>query len=210
MADLLGSGNTGLNTAAIPQELLQWDQYVEPAATTFDLDPALIYAVMQEESGGNPNAVSSAGAIGLMQVMPFNAPNDNLYDPQTNINDGCGILRGDLNSNNGDLNQALQSYNGGSYRGHDTQAYANTVMALYAQYSAGGGAGITQPTMPSSASGSVAGGGMGTSSGSPSLDTAWQDVITNVNQMLPYYYTTAIALRSQIGPQGSGYGTRIQ
>lgn len=149
MADLLGSGNTGLNTAAIPQALLQWDSIVEPAAARYNLDPALVYAVMQEESGGDPNAVSSAGAIGLMQVMPFNDPNGNLYDPTENVNVGCSILRGDLDANNQDLDQALQSYNGGSYRGPDTAAYAANVEALYAQYS--GGSAPTTPTTTESA-----------------------------------------------------------
>ncbi len=210
MADLLGTGNSGLNTAAIPQQLLQWDNLVEPAAAQFGIDPALIYAVMEEESGGDPNALSSAGAEGLMQVMPFNAPSGtNLYDPATNLHYGCSILAGDIASNNGDLNQALQSYNGGSYRSAGTAQYAANVLSLYQQYSAGGGtstgtsAPVYGPPVPPGVT-------TGTSSGNSAFDTAWQDVLTNVNEMLPYYYSVAIQLRGQIGPTVTGGAGRYQ
>lgn len=145
MADTTGRGNTGLNTGAIPQALLQWDSLVEPAASKWNLDPALIYAVMQEESGGDPNATSPVGAEGLMQVMPYAGRPTNLYDPATNIDTGCSILSGDIDAAGGDLNQALQSYNGGSYRDAGTAAYAANVLSLYAQYSAGASPGPPPP-----------------------------------------------------------------
>lgn len=210
MADLIGTGNTGLNTAAIPQALFQWDSLVEPAATRYGLDPALIYAVMQEESGGNPNALSSAGAIGLMQVMPFNDPNGNLYDPTENIDVGCSILASDIASWNGDLNQALQSYNGGSYRDSGTANYAATVIALYGQYSAGnaaaGGAGASGSFGPPAGSGTAA----PTPPGLPDIESAWSVFTTNVNQLLPALYSAVIQMRGTIGSGPGGGAGRYQ
>ena len=87
-------------------------QKVEPvlqaAAKEFDLDPALLKAVMAAESGFNPNAISPKGAIGLMQIMPATAERyglqgdrkksieQKLADPKTNIRLGARYLR-DLN-----------------------------------------------------------------------------------------------------------------
>ena len=63
----------------------------------FNLSPALVFAVMKTESGFNPNAQSSAGAVGLMQIMPNTAKwlmgtEENLLEPQTNIKIGCRYI----------------------------------------------------------------------------------------------------------------------
>lgn len=63
----------------------------------FNLSPALVFSVIKAESGFNPNAVSSAGAIGLMQIMPETAKwlvgsNTNLLNPAENIKIGCKYL----------------------------------------------------------------------------------------------------------------------
>jgi len=92
-------------------------------ATRAELYPELVLAVIDVESNFNQFAISKAGAIGLMQVMPFwldeiGHPEDNLFNLKTNLRMGCTILRYYLDMEKGDLTQALARYNGskGSYR----------------------------------------------------------------------------------------------
>lgn len=92
-------------------------------ATRAKLYPELVLAVIDVESNFNRYAISKAGAMGLMQVMPFwlqeiGQPGDNLFDLKTNLRMGCTILRYYLDKEKGDLTQALARYNGskGSYR----------------------------------------------------------------------------------------------
>jgi soluble lytic murein transglycosylase-like protein len=75
---------------------------VAPIAQQFSLPPALVIAVITEESGGNAHAVSSANAIGLMQVEPGTAaqmgyPLSDLFNPQQNVLIGCTYLADMLN-----------------------------------------------------------------------------------------------------------------
>lgn len=69
--------------------------YIQSAANKYGVDPALILAFIAQESRGNPNAISSTGAIGLMQIMPTTAlricgyTRDDLFDPIQNID--CGV-----------------------------------------------------------------------------------------------------------------------
>ena len=86
-------------------------------ASRAGLDPQLVLGLIQVESGFKKYAVSSAGARGLMQVMPFwvkliGAKNDNLFDMRKNIRYGCTILRHYLDLEKGDLYRALGRYNG--------------------------------------------------------------------------------------------------
>ncbi len=86
-------------------------------ATRAGLDPQLVLGLIQVESGFKKYAVSSAGARGLMQVMPFwvkqiGARGDNLFDMRKNIRYGCVILRHYLDIEKGDLFRALGRYNG--------------------------------------------------------------------------------------------------
>jgi soluble lytic murein transglycosylase-like protein len=82
------------------------------------LDPALVLGVAQVESGFRKYAISSAGARGYMQVMPFwarligNGDTTKLFHMQTNLRFGCVILRHYLNIERGDLFLALGRYNG--------------------------------------------------------------------------------------------------
>lgn len=82
------------------------------------LDPQLVFAVIEIESGFKTEAKSSAGAIGLMQVMPFwtdvlsNGSSQILRDPRINIRYGCLILRHYLDIERGDVSRALARYNG--------------------------------------------------------------------------------------------------
>ena len=87
------------------------------------LHPELVLAVIDVESNFNPYAISTAGAMGLMQVMPFwlkeiGRPGDNLFRIKTNLRMGCTILKYYLDKEKGNLTRALMRYNGslGSYR----------------------------------------------------------------------------------------------
>ena len=86
-------------------------------AKRVDLPPELILAVIEVESNFDRYAISVAGALGLMQVMPFwkdeiGRPDDNLIRVDTNLRYGCTILRFYLDKENGDLRRALGRYNG--------------------------------------------------------------------------------------------------
>ena len=86
-------------------------------ATRAGLDPQLVLGLMQVESGFRKYAVSSAGARGYMQVMPFwvkviGRPEDSLFDLRTSLRYGCTILRHYLDIERGDLFRALGRYNG--------------------------------------------------------------------------------------------------
>ena len=86
-------------------------------ATRAGLDPQLVLGLIQIESAFRKYAVSSAGARGYMQVMPFwikviGRPEDSLFDLRTNLRYGCTILRHYLDIEKGDLFRALGRYNG--------------------------------------------------------------------------------------------------
>lgn len=86
-------------------------------ATRAGLDPQLVLGLIQVESGFKKYAVSSAGARGFMQVMPFwikliGGGDDNLFHLRTNLRYGCTILRHYLDIERGDLFRALGRYNG--------------------------------------------------------------------------------------------------
>lgn len=90
---------------------------VHREATRAKLAPELVLALIQVESGFQKYAISSAGARGLMQVMPFwrkeiGRPDDNMFDVDTNLRYGCTILKFYLDKENGDTNRALARYNG--------------------------------------------------------------------------------------------------
>ncbi len=86
-------------------------------ATRVGLQPELVLAVIEVESNFDRYAVSVAGALGLMQIMPFwlaeiGRQNDNLLHVDTNLRYGCTILKFYLDKENGDLRRALGRYNG--------------------------------------------------------------------------------------------------
>ena len=81
------------------------------------LDPQMVLGLIQVESGFRKHSVSSAGARGYMQVMPFwvrliGSKDSNLFHMRTNLRFGCTILRHYLDIENGDLYRALGRYNG--------------------------------------------------------------------------------------------------
>ena len=100
--------------AAFRVELLKAVHY---EATRAGLDPQLVLGIIEVESGFKKYSVSSAGARGLMQVMPFwvdliGDREHNLFHLRTNLRFGCTILRHYLDIENGDLFRALGRYNG--------------------------------------------------------------------------------------------------
>ncbi len=102
-------GNVRLNTASYAAE-------VKAAAAEFGVEEAIVRAVMHAESAFNPNALSRAGAQGLMQLMPATARRfgvANPYDPGQNIRGGVEYLAWLLKRFNGDLTLAAAGYNAG-------------------------------------------------------------------------------------------------
>ena len=100
-----------------PQERIKLLTQVHLEASRVDLPPELILAVIEVESNFDRYAISVAGALGLMQIMPFwldeiGRPNDNLLHTDTNLRYGCTILRFYLDKEKGDLRRALGRYNG--------------------------------------------------------------------------------------------------
>ncbi|MCZ6559933.1 MAG: lytic transglycosylase domain-containing protein [Gammaproteobacteria bacterium] len=102
-------------------ERLQLLKQIHFEATKVDLYPELVLAVIDIESNFDRFAISSAGAIGLMQIMPFwlkeiGRPEDNLIVAQTNLRMGCTILKYYLDMENQDLIRGLARYNGSKGR----------------------------------------------------------------------------------------------
>ncbi len=100
-----------------PKERLEILRRVHFEATRAKLEPELVLALIQVESNFDHFAISSAGARGLMQVMPFwlneiGRPKDNLFNIATNLRLGCTILRFYLDKERGNLTRALARYNG--------------------------------------------------------------------------------------------------
>jgi len=100
-----------------PEERIEILTLVHYEASRVELPPELILAVIEVESNFDRYAISVAGAIGLMQIMPFwleeiGRPDDNLLHVDTNLRYGCTILRYYYDKEKGDLRRALGRYNG--------------------------------------------------------------------------------------------------
>ena len=92
-------------------------KHVHYEAARVNLPPELVLAVIDVESRFDRHAISHAGAMGLMQVMPFwlkeiGRPNENLFDIRTNLRMGCTILRYYMDMEQDNITHALARYNG--------------------------------------------------------------------------------------------------
>ena len=123
--------------------ILQWSAEIIQVSDKYGLDPNLLAAIIEQESGGDPTGVSYAGAVGLMGIMPYNdvaglneRPSAQvLADPVTNIEWGAQILHGYLMDLEGDLYWTLAVYNGGWIYAETAtpRAYAEVVLDRYAR-----------------------------------------------------------------------------
>ncbi len=89
---------------------------IENASKKYRIDKGILRAIIKAESNFNPSVTSSAGAQGLMQIMPSNFSFlgiSNGYDIEQNINGGAKLLRNYLDRYNGNIEMALMAYNGG-------------------------------------------------------------------------------------------------
>ena len=93
-----------------------FDPIIKKYASFYELDPSLIHSIIATESGFNPNAVSSKGARGLMQLMPATAERlgvRNSFDPEQNIQAGVRHFRSLMDMFDNDLDLSLAAYNAG-------------------------------------------------------------------------------------------------
>jgi soluble lytic murein transglycosylase-like protein len=124
----------------------QIDRLVSANAGAWGVDPALVKAIIANESGFDANATSKTGAQGLMQLEPGTAAElgvTDAYDPSQNISGGTRYIRGLLDRFHGDLRLAIAAYNAGpgavvKYNGvppyAETQQYVENVLDAYQKY----------------------------------------------------------------------------
>lgn len=109
-----GPGLEGIQGRSAPT--VELENLVQEAGRRHDIDPELIRAVIRQESGFNPLAVSRKGAQGLMQLMPETARRlgvQDVFDPAENVLGGAKLLRQLMDRYEGDLDLALAAYNAG-------------------------------------------------------------------------------------------------
>lgn len=122
----------------------RYSDLIEQTAFRHQVDPKLVHAVIQTESAYNSSAISSAGAIGLMQLMPDTAKRfgvDDPIDPNQNVDGGIRYLKHLLGLFDSNLDLAVAAYNAGENAvikyNHtippypETQNYVRQVLALY-------------------------------------------------------------------------------
>jgi soluble lytic murein transglycosylase-like protein len=107
---------TNFGLSRISRNPAEFEQIINSCAAEFGVDNSLVKAVIHAESGYNPNAVSSKGATGLMQLMPGTAHDLKVADsfnPSDNIRGGVRYLRFLLDTFKGNVQLALAAYNAG-------------------------------------------------------------------------------------------------
>lgn len=136
----------GRNSFSYIRDSNQYDSIISEFAKKYEVDFALIKAVIRAESGFNPTAVSRKGAKGLMQLMPATASRvnvSNVFNPRENIEGGVRYLKYLLSLFNDDLRLSLAAYNAGEnivaevrsippYR--ETVDYVKKVLSYYQSY----------------------------------------------------------------------------
>lgn len=114
------------SSASLSRRRARFSKLIAQTAQKYQLDPALLHAVIRAESAYNPGAVSPKGAIGLMQLLPETARRYgvvNLHDPKANLEAGARYLK-DLLKQFGDIKLAVAAYNAGEAA---VQKYGNRV-----------------------------------------------------------------------------------
>lgn len=135
-----------LSQTQIQEIMPRIDAAIEKYSKQFELDPKLVRAVMKQESAFQPFALSTSGAMGLMQLMPGTAEGlgvTDAYNIERNIKGGAQYLYYQLKEFGGDLQLALAAYNAGpnavkKYDGippyDQTQKYVKNVINYYEMY----------------------------------------------------------------------------
>jgi len=140
-------GGSAINYRALAANRKRFTRTIELAARSHKLPTALVHAVITAESAYDPNAISTAGAVGLMQLMPQTAARygvTNRKDPVANISGGTRYLKYLLGMFDNDLVLAIAAYNAGenavlSYGRQippyqETQTYVRRVLKYYNAY----------------------------------------------------------------------------
>ena len=128
--------------ASLPLADESLSSLITNAAKKYQVDPKLVSAVAEVESGGRQEATSAAGAVGVMQLMPDTAASlgVNPYDKRENVEGGAKYLKEMLDLFGGDVKKAVAAYNAGpaavkNYGGvppyKETQNYVNKVLDIY-------------------------------------------------------------------------------
>lgn len=128
----------------------EFEQLIKTCSDKYGVDTCLVKAVIHAESGYNPNAVSSKGASGLMQLMPATAKSLKVADrfnPKDNVEGGVKYLRFLLDTFRGDVSLAVAAYNAGlnkvvRYGGippyNETRTYVTRVLSYMKSYQESG------------------------------------------------------------------------
>jgi hypothetical protein len=128
----------------------EFELLIKTCSQKYGVNPSLVKAVIHAESGYNPNAVSSKGASGLMQLMPGTAKSLKVADrfnPKDNVEGGVKYLRFLLDTFRGDVTLAVAAYNSGlnkvaKYGGippyNETRTYVNRVLSYMKSYQESG------------------------------------------------------------------------
>lgn len=124
-----------------------YQELIYSKAMKYQVEPSLVFAMIQVESSGKSRAISRKGAKGLMQLMPATARQmkvRNPFNPEENIEGGVKYLRYLLDRFNGDIAFALAAYNAGPRKIErfggippikETQRYVKRVLSIYIQNS---------------------------------------------------------------------------
>ena len=139
-----GTSTADKTAASAPQHFANPElaRVIHSAAQKYAVDPKLVSAVAEVESGGDQHAVSPAGAVGVMQLMPDTAAGlgVNPYNLESNVEGGAKYLREMLDTFDGDVKKAVAAYNAGpnavkAYGGvppyAETQNYVTSVLDIY-------------------------------------------------------------------------------